>query len=83
MIFLISYGECLMPYYDEVAIKGAQQGILCFGHDHTGHGHSSGDRVQVHFINQYGGIPYTDHGAQIPPPRIPYRILLSAHAYLG
>ncbi len=37
-----------MPYYDEVAIKGAEQGILCFGHDHTGHGQSSGDRVQVH-----------------------------------
>ena len=42
-----------MPYYDEVAIKGAEQGILCFGHDHTGHGQSSGDRVQVHIITWY------------------------------
>ena len=36
-----------MPYYDEVATKGAELGILCFSHDHTGHGHSEGDRVQV------------------------------------
>jgi len=47
------YGERLTPYYDGIGSTGAQQGILVFGHDHTGHGLSEGDRVQVESEEEY------------------------------
>jgi len=54
LLFLChGYGEGLLPYYDGVAMRGAEQGVLCFGHDHTGHGDSEGPRVQVSHMDEY------------------------------
>lgn len=47
------YGERLSPYYDAVGEAGAGKGLLCFGHDHTGHGQSEGERVQVSSMDEF------------------------------
>jgi len=47
------YGESLTPYYESLAKAGMDKGILCFGHDHTGHGLSEGERVQVESMEEY------------------------------
>jgi len=54
LVFLChGYGERLAPYYNEVALAGCERGLLCFGHDHPGHGQSGGERVQVSSIDEY------------------------------
>jgi len=54
LVFLShGYAERLFPYYERVAKAGAAQGLLCFGHDHTGHGLSQGERVQVAGMDEY------------------------------
>lgn len=54
IVFLChGYAERLFPYYEAVAKSGAAKGLLCFGHDHTGHGLSEGDRVQVAGMDEY------------------------------
>ncbi len=57
MLFLChGYGEYLAaPQWDLVGKFFAQNGILAFGHDHVGHGHTSGERVQgiVSFAEDY------------------------------
>merc|ERR1719244_296064 len=47
------YAERLFPYYNELAVAGIGAGLLCFGHDHTGHGHSGGEKVQVSSVDEY------------------------------
>ena len=42
------FGEYLSSSsYDRLSHRLASKGFLVFGHDHLGHGHSSGERVQV------------------------------------
>jgi len=54
LVFLChGYGERLTPYYSDLASKGVARGFLCFGHDHTGHGLSGGERVQVSSMDEY------------------------------
>jgi len=70
------YGEHLVPYYNELAVAAAERGFLVFGHDHTGHGHSEGERVQVGKMAEYTG-PLLRHCRQvrIRHPRLPLYIL--------
>lgn len=51
MFLCHGYGEYISPIYDELAEFLSSHGILVFGHDHVGHGRSSGQRVQVRFSN--------------------------------
>ena len=47
------YGEHLTPYYNDLVEQGRQRGLLVFGHDHVGHGHSEGERVQISSFSEY------------------------------
>ena len=54
LVFLChGYAERLVPYYDQLAREGNKRGLLCFGHDHVGHGESEGERVQVGDMGEY------------------------------
>ena len=53
IFFCHGYAEYLSASYDEVAETLAKEGFLIFGHDHVGHGRSSGQRVQVSCIEDY------------------------------
>jgi len=77
LVFLChGYAERLTPYYSGVAGAGAGSGLLCFGHDHTGHGHSGGERVQVRSVDEYVD-PVILHCQQMSSsyPNIPLYIL--------
>ena len=41
------FGEYVCSAYEEMAQYLCDHGVLVFGHDHIGHGRSSGQRVQV------------------------------------
>lgn len=48
LVFLChGYGEYLSASYDFFAHQLAKENFLVFGHDHLGHGNSSGERVQI------------------------------------
>ena len=54
LVFLChGYAEYISPSYDEIAEALAEMGFLVFGHDHVGHGRSSGQRVQVNSMADY------------------------------
>ena len=53
IFFCHGYAEYLSASYDEVAETLAKEGFLIFGHDHVGHGRSSGQRVQVSCMQDY------------------------------
>ena len=55
MTFYCSHGfaEYFCPSYDEVSEALVQNGYLVFGHDHIGHGRSTGERAIVKNIDEY------------------------------
>ena len=54
LVFLChGYGEYLSPSYEEIALRLVENGLLVFGHDHIGHGRSSGQRVHVESMEEY------------------------------
>ena len=53
IFFCHGYAEYLSASYDEVAETLGKEGFLIFGHDHVGHGRSSGQRVQVSCMQDY------------------------------
>ena len=51
LVFLShGYAEHLSPYYDSLGETCAARGVLCWGHDHVGHGTSPGARTEVKFL---------------------------------
>lgn len=54
-LVFISHGinEYICPSYDEVSERLVEEGFLVFGHDHIGHGRSSGQRVQIETLDDY------------------------------
>ena len=60
LVFLShGYAEHLSPYYDSLGEACAARGVLCWGHDHVGHGTSPGARTEVKF--------YEDLSAKLDP----------------
>ena len=53
IFFCHGYAEYLSASYDEVAEILVKEGFLIFGHDHVGHGRSSGHRVQASCMQDY------------------------------
>ena len=53
IFFCHGYAEYLSASYDEVAEILVKEGFLVFGHDHVGHGRSSGQRVQASSIADF------------------------------
>jgi len=53
VFFCHGYAERLLPYYSALAETAAESELLCFGHDHPGHGLSEGERVQVASMSEY------------------------------
>ena len=49
------YAEHLSPYYDGLGEACAARGLICFGHDHVGHGKSPGGRTEVAEMENYVG----------------------------
>ena len=47
------YAEHLSPYYDGLGQACATQGLICWGHDHIGHGTSPGGRTEVEGMENY------------------------------
>ncbi len=63
LLFLChGYAEYLSPVWDHVGSFFARRGILAFGHDHVGHGRTTGERVQgvVSFEEDYC-VPVAAH----------------------
>jgi len=50
---LTRYGELMTPYYNKLAEEAAARGLLCFAHDHVGHGRSEGETVQASSMDEY------------------------------
>ena len=47
------YAEHLHPYYDNLGKACAARGLICWGHDHVGHGTSPGRRTEVNGMENY------------------------------
>ena len=47
------FAEYFCPSYDGIAEALVQSGYLVFGHDHIGHGRSTGQRVQLKSMDDY------------------------------
>ena len=47
------YAEHLHPYYDSLGKACAARGLICWGHDHIGHGTSPGRRTEVDGMENY------------------------------
>ena len=47
------YAEHLHPYYDSLGEACAARGLICWGHDHIGHGTSTGRRTEVNGMENY------------------------------
>lgn len=55
------YGEYFCPSYDGIAQALAENGFKVFGHDHVGHGRSTGQRVQVESLENDYMRPVLSH----------------------
>lgn len=58
------YGEYFCPSYDGIAETLVNEGYLVFGHDHIGHGRSTGQRVQVKSMDDYV-LPLLSHAKKV------------------
>ena len=47
------YAEHISPYFDGLGEACGASGLLCWGHDHIGHGESPGGRTEVERMEEY------------------------------
>ena len=53
MFITHGYGEHISPYFDGLGQACGASGLLCWGHDHIGHGNSPGGRTEVKSMQEY------------------------------
>ena len=53
MFITHGYAEHISPYFDGLGQACGASGLLCWGHDHIGHGASPGGRTEVESMKEY------------------------------
>lgn len=53
MFITHGYAEHISPYFDSLGEACGANGLLCFAHDHIGHGASPGGRTEVKRMQEY------------------------------